>query len=145
MKITEHTPLKPAGSASIKKRANVTGSAFETYLDASSAESVSETGSGTPVAVTSLDTMLSIQQLTEEEARRKKVVGKAHEALNQLEKLRHSLLMGQIPAYVLRNLSNILAEHRERLVDPRLNEVIDDIELRAAVELAKLEMAQARH
>ena len=34
-----------------------------------------------------------------------------------------------------------LLNQREYINDPRLIEIIDDIELRAAVELAKLEMA----
>ncbi len=146
MKISDTNPIRPSGAASVKKRSGVTGSNFDTYLDeADAAASTGETLATSPVAAASLDAMLSLQEMPEEELRRKKAVTRATSALDQLEQLRHSLLLGRIPAYILRNLSNILAEHKERLTDQRLNEVIEDIELRAAVELAKLEMAQKRN
>jgi hypothetical protein len=42
---------------------------------------------------------------------------------------------------MLQDLSRHLSVQRQHLNDPRLMEVMDDIELRVAVELAKLENA----
>ena len=47
--------------------------------------------------------------------------------------------MGQIPKSDLMALSDILTVAREKVVDSSLLELLDDIELRAKIELAKLD------
>jgi len=46
--------------------------------------------------------------------------------------------MGMVPTDRLQDLATAAREQREELDDPRLSEILDDIELRARVELAKL-------
>jgi hypothetical protein len=48
------------------------------------------------------------------------------------------LLLGTIPASRLESLAQQIRAKREQVSDPRLDQILDDIELRAAVELAKL-------
>ena len=48
--------------------------------------------------------------------------------------------MGQIPKSNLEELSKILILARENSIDSNLLEIIEDIELRAKIELAKLEI-----
>lgn len=62
--------------------------------------------------------------------------------LQDLEELRRALLLGTVPAVRLTQLSNKLAE-REHTEDPVLSGILGDIELRVAVELAKLGLAPA--
>ena len=50
------------------------------------------------------------------------------------------LLMGQISKSNLEELSKILIVARENSIDANLLEIIEDIELRAKIELAKLEI-----
>ena len=50
------------------------------------------------------------------------------------------LLVGQIPKSNLEDLSKILIVARKNSIDSNLLEIIEDIELRAKIELAKLEM-----
>jgi len=59
--------------------------------------------------------------------------------LDQLDELRHGLLDGSISEESLGNLSKLVRAKRENVDDPQLMEVLDEIELRAEVELAKLE------
>jgi len=49
------------------------------------------------------------------------------------------LLDGSISEESLGNLSKLVRAKRENVDDPQLMEVLDEIELRAEVELAKLE------
>lgn len=58
--------------------------------------------------------------------------------LEQLDDLRHALLIGALPLIQLERLARNLAVRRGDVADPRLAEVVGEIELRAAVELAKL-------
>ena len=48
------------------------------------------------------------------------------------------LLAGRIPTHLLNELVLALRERRPEFTDPRLGEILDEIELRASVELAKL-------
>lgn len=57
--------------------------------------------------------------------------------LLQLETLRLGLLSGGLPVKVLHNLAAGLKKQRPHISDPRLIEILDEIDLRAQVELAK--------
>lgn len=59
--------------------------------------------------------------------------------LDQLERIRAGLLAGRIPAETIPRLLTSLDQRRREIVDPKLRETLDEIELRARVELAKLE------
>ena len=48
------------------------------------------------------------------------------------------LLLGTIPMSKLEQLAQLIRAKREQIDDPKLLEILDEIELRAAVELAKL-------
>jgi hypothetical protein len=58
--------------------------------------------------------------------------------LDQLEEIRMGLLMGTIPMAKLEMLAQLVRAKREQIDDPKLLAILDEIELRAAVELAKL-------
>ena len=58
--------------------------------------------------------------------------------LDKLEELRAALLSGMIPKAKLIELARVLREKRETGLDDELNRILDEIELRAEVELAKL-------
>lgn len=106
--------------------------------DAASVESLSG-----PNAAASLAGMLAIQEVSDEEIRRKRAaVRRGHDMLESLESLRHALLEGRIPPQQLRELERHLSDQRQQFTDPALQEVLDDIELRVAVELAKIETAK---
>ena len=60
-----------------------------------------------------------------------------------LDQLKVSLLDGDLDGGSLDHLSRALREERAATEDPRLESLLDEIETRAAVEQAKLEMARA--
>ena len=59
--------------------------------------------------------------------------------LQRLEQIRMGLLAGRIPTQLLNELVRNLRRPRPGFTDPRLGEILDEIELRASVELAKLD------
>jgi len=62
----------------------------------------------------------------------------ADDILDRLEELRLALLAGRIPEDRLAEIARILRARRQTSSDPELNAIIEEIELRAEVEIAKL-------
>jgi hypothetical protein len=58
--------------------------------------------------------------------------------LDRLDQIRDGLLVGAINKNELAELARTMRAGRRRSDDPRLNEIIDEVELRAEVEIAKL-------
>lgn len=68
----------------------------------------------------------------------KKAVERGHDMLDELEKVRDGLLFGGISVSRLENIQKLIAKKEGMVDDPQLAEVMEEIEIRAAVELAKL-------
>ncbi|OSQ44029.1 flagellar assembly protein FliX [Thalassospira alkalitolerans] len=104
---------------------------------ASGAGGVHSTGT-----VSALDALLALQQSGDAlDSPEKHGILRAESLLEQLEGLRDALLGGVIPAGRLRELVGLLDQQRENISDPALSGVLDEIDLRAQVELAKLEVS----
>jgi hypothetical protein len=57
---------------------------------------------------------------------------------DELDGLRDALLLGRVPLFRLERLGALVARQRQSCADPGLDRILDEIELRAAAELAKL-------
>ncbi|OKH89025.1 flagellar assembly protein FliX [Thalassospira sp. TSL5-1] len=98
-----------------------------------------------PSSVSALDALLALQQSGDAlDSPRKRSVARAKTLLDQLERVRNALLGGGLPASQLAQLVDVVGKQREEIDDPALSEVLDEIELRARVELAKLDVAGLR-
>ena len=89
--------------------------------------------------ISSVDAVVALQEITGDNTNERGAKNRANLILDKLEDIRMGLLMGQIPKSNLEELSKILILARENSIDPSLLEIIGDIELRAKIELAKLE------
>ena len=92
--------------------------------------------SASPIA--SVDAIVALQGMDDSVTSNKKALQKGIDILERLEEIRHGLLIGAIPVDRLRNLQATLEQLDNTVEDPKLAEIIKDIEVRAAVELAKL-------
>jgi hypothetical protein len=93
---------------------------------------------GAASAVNVLYGVLSVQEVGEKGQGRRDARARGEDVLQRLEQIRLGLLAGRIPERQLSQLVRVLREQRAQFNDPRLGEILDEIELRAAVELAKL-------
>lgn len=59
-----------------------------------------------------------------------------------LEKIRDDMIEGNINIDYLNNLEDIIYRTKENFDDPQLNQILNEVELRAAVELSKLKKTQ---
>ncbi|MDB5588643.1 MAG: flagellar assembly regulator FliX [Devosia sp.] len=89
-------------------------------------------------AAASLDYLLALQGVEDPlHGRKKKVIMLARTLLDELEEVKADLLAGQVSPERLNNLMAMVAQARERS-EPGLDGLLDDIDLRVRVELAKL-------
>lgn len=85
-----------------------------------------------------LDTLLAVQAYEEPQERKKRQAKRGHDLLDGLDRLKAALLSGRVNLSELEQIRANLSMRRELTDDPRLDDVLAHIELRAAVELAKL-------
>jgi len=91
--------------------------------------------------LTSLGAVLAVQAVDDPLGGRRRARERGDRLLDALEDLRLALIEGRLPAKKLAALQHLVSDQRGRADDPRLEAVLGEIELRAAVELAKLEQA----
>lgn len=91
-------------------------------------------------AMTSAEAIFAAQAVDEEEERqvRRKLVKKGLTLLENLEEIRNGLLAGHISKDRLIEISRFVKEKNRSCHDPKLEEIMQEIELRVEVELAKL-------
>ncbi|MBL4803060.1 MAG: hypothetical protein JKY45_14345 [Emcibacter sp.] len=90
--------------------------------------------------LTSVSSLLSLQEMPTSSEGRSKGLALAEDLMAHLEVIRHGLLAGQIPQAKLRDVVAIVTREKVLSNDPALDEILDEMELRVKVELAKLEM-----
>jgi hypothetical protein len=88
--------------------------------------------------VMTVSALLALQGVEDPLHRRKRAMGRASRLLDILDDLKVAMLEGRASPSTLDNLARAVREQREDTDDPRLNDVLNQIETRAAVELAKL-------
>jgi hypothetical protein len=88
-------------------------------------------------AIQGIDALIVIQGVGDAVSERRRAVRRGHCMLDALEAIRIDLLGGEVPAPRLRQLLRMVDERMPDTGDPRIAEVLAEIELRARVELAK--------
>ena len=120
-----------------KSKSKAGSASFSSQLSkADSPPSAQISGAG---PVTAVDALLGLQEVPDATTGRSRGIRQASMMLDQLEEIRRGLLLGSIPASKLRALTAVIDQKREDFQDPELAGILDDIELRARIELAKLE------
>jgi hypothetical protein len=93
--------------------------------------------------VASVDALLALQAVEDPMQRRRRAVSRAGRILDALDGLKIALLEGEASPATLQALMTAVKEERGATDDVRLQGVLNEIETRAAVELAKLARATA--
>ncbi len=129
MKITTNYTLTRTTAARPARKSESTGFA-DALGDAQGASATTSAESITPVA--------PVQAVDDALSSRKKAVRHGHALLDELDAIRMGLLMGGIPQHRLHALQDMVQQQRGHTDDAKLNHILDDIDLRVRVELAKL-------
>lgn len=141
MKISQSGSGAPAGRSQKTGKAGQTGvaGAFRQHIDDGDASSPKAATGAAPLAA--LSSLLAIQEVPDALTGKKRAVLHGATLLDELKELQIGLVQGWVSEDSLRGLAHMLDQPRPAIDDPGLNQVLDDIELRAAVELAKIEKA----
>jgi hypothetical protein len=140
MEINGPRKIEPANIRRVAKPASGTGSTF----------SVSDPGEvrgqvvAGPGPIGALDSILMLQGLDDSTDGRSRAMEHGEKLLDMLDEVRDGLLAGGVPRTTLNRLANAVTRRQDQFNDPKLQGVLDEIELRAHVELAKLEMMDKR-
>jgi hypothetical protein len=137
MKIDPTGPLGTRPANPRGKAASARGGDFAKQVGGEPA--TASVGGGAPISA--VDSLLALQEVgdsTSEQANAR-ARARGQVLLERLDEIRHGLLMGTIPRRTLDELARTAREQKDSATDPRLADVLGEIELRAEVELAKLD------
>jgi hypothetical protein len=139
MKI-DPTQIRPAATRRIGTAQPASGGGFAAALQEESAATGGNGAVGGSMGLSGVSTILALQGAPDSTERRarQRAVQRGDAILDDLEQIRLGLLLGSIPRARLEQLAQLVRARREQVDDPRLMAILDEIELRAAVELAKL-------
>ena len=125
------------GVASGAKGPQRTGGSFSLGAYGGATEAAPARPAGGITGVASVDALLALQAVGDPTERRRRAVGRASRILDVLDEVKIALLEGALNPGALDRLVSAVRDEREGTEDARLESILDEIEIRAAVELAK--------
>ncbi len=139
MKI-DPTQVRPTATRRVGIAQPAAGGDFAAALHEETVAAAGKSAVGGAVGLSGVSTVLALQGTPDSTERRarQRAVQRADAMLDDLEEIRLGLLLGAIPRARLEQLAQLVRVRREQVDDPKLMAILDEIELRAAVELAKL-------
>ena len=139
MKIDTGIKTKRAeAKTKVKKNASAS-SAFSSQLIGLTQEASHSHQTEKTQSIHMIDSLLSLQEADPEKSKKKKMIMSAQHILNELDTLKHALLSGNISAHDIQSIHRSLHKMDLSTQDRELQILINDIKIRAEVEIAKLE------
>lgn len=139
----------PKSTSEIKKsektrKSSGSGGVFSAMLEDEGASSAPQLRGASPMA--GIGNLLAVQGADDpaESKRRKKMMERAHKVLDALGQVHKGLVQGNLSPADMNDVSRAVREGRESVDDPRLTEILNEVDLRAQVELAKMELAREK-
>ena len=137
MKITGPGQIQ---SKTVKKAASKrsTGTAAFSKQVSGDKSADASTGVSGSAPIAPVDALWALQEVPDSTDGRSKGLMRAEDMLDMLEEVRKGILLGAISMPNLRKLADMARNQKSNSDDNKLNSLLEEIELRAEVELAKL-------
>lgn len=126
------------GSSSVRRSGKAEGASGGTFAKQLVGETSSAASVHAAAPLAGIASVLALQEVDDATARASRGKMRAEEMLDKLEEIQHGLLAGTLPVQKLMDLTKVIQSRRVHVDDPQLAEILDHIDLRAQVELAKL-------
>lgn len=137
MRVDGNRPVRPVAGRRGDKAGGVGSGGFAEILGGEPASAAAPA-----TAANAVGGLFALQEVGDAlSERRRKALSRAGRLLDRLNELQRGLLEGRIDEAGLADLAATARGARAGTDDPRLEAILDEIELRAAVELAKLSRA----
>ncbi len=136
MRINAAEQTRATGKARAKRKQ--ASGAFAPHSQASS-QSTAPMATTQTNPIASLDALIALQGDEDFRQARKKATARADELLDVLSDMRLGLLEGGVSMRTLQRLSTTLERTRANTGDARLEAILNEVEIRAEVEKAKLD------
>jgi aryl carrier-like protein len=142
----ESTSLSRSSSISKTKKAHNPDAGFSSSVSAGAKTDEVSTKSDTDkiAAIPVPDGVFHIQEVADALGSRKRSIDRGESLLKGLDVLRLALLSGRFSTQGLQDLKKLIADQHRNSIDPSLEAVLKEIEIRVHVELAKLEKENIR-
>ena len=134
MKIVSNQPVRNNSIGRRDKKSAPGDASFAAELSPARATTAPNPASG----VGAIDGILALQEVDEDGRGPRQEVDRGEDMLDRLEEIRRGLLFGTVDRNTLSQLLEQVKKSTGEAVDPRLKQILGEIEVRAAVELAKL-------
>lgn len=137
MKIEGPSKTQKTSKTKKSEKADSASSGFDDFI----ASGVSKPqAAATTQSIAKVDGLLAVQSVEDptERASRGRMTLRAQGLLDELDKVRNALLQGTLTLGHCIDIADVVASHRERISDPKLTSILDEIDLRAQVEIAKM-------
>ena len=134
----------PKGTSSTRKaggKSSASDSQFDSLMGAEETSGAAPTSAAQSIA--RVDVLLAVQGVEDprEGASKKRMYMRSENILKELDKIRVSMLTGTLTVAQMIHIADTVAAHREKISDPKLAGILDEIDLRAQVELARMRLA----
>lgn len=140
MRIVDPKAVANANATRASRAPGGTGARFSLGPDSATARAEQ----AAPTAILGgLEALIAIKSEDGTRERKRRHVRRGQTLLDMLDELKLNLLSGRLPADLESRLAGALRDEGFS-GDPRLDGILEGIELRAAVELAKIKAAKAR-
>jgi hypothetical protein len=139
MRITDNRPTAEVRRANRTARSSASGAAFSLFVDEEPREASGAASAGGYAAVADVSVLLAVQSYDGRRQARRQEIDHGLATLDALDGLKLDLLSGRVSPMRLAQLGSLAYRQRAGLDEPGLDGVLSQIELRAKVELAKLE------
>ena len=133
-------PGKSQQTGKSKKSSKTGKTGDSSFSDLLVDKSEAKQGAHAAQSITSADALLSVQATDDpaERAARQRMTSRADQILDKLERIRMHMLTGSLTVGDMIDIADMVARHREKVTDPALTAILDEIDLRAQIELAKM-------
>lgn len=140
MKVTGPGSTQHTSKTDKKKSVSGSDQSFSSLVTGGAAESEEASAAQ---SIAKVDALLAVQEVEDPTARaaKRRMRDRGENILQELDKIRMALLTGEVTVGDVLGVADMVAVHREKIMDPQLTAILDEIDLRAQVEIAKIRVA----
>ncbi len=132
-----------SGKADQSKKAGKTSKGDSTFGDMVVGAAKEASSTQATQAISKVDALLAVQGVetaTDRKAKRR-MQERGDKILRQMDHMRLAILTGNLTIGQVLDIADVVASHRENIDDPEMSAVLDEIDLRAQIEIAKMRKA----